>query len=93
MTQSVDCHNPLIFCSVSVSCCDGGGSGSEQKDKLDAFEFFRKFLVFGSTRLQWWHTCILTSGTKGLKHISRNTNQFLEPRLSLEHITNYNHTL
>lgn len=50
MTQSGDYHNPLIFSSVLVVVI-GNGSVSEQKEKLEAFEFFKKFLVFGSTRL------------------------------------------
>lgn len=59
MTQSADFHNPLMFCNsplaqeVFVAVIDnGGGSDSKQKDKLDTWKFFRKFLVLGFTRLQ-----------------------------------------
>lgn len=93
MTQSDEFHNPLIFCNLSLAqqvfiavIDNGGGSDSEKKDKLDTFKFFRKFLVVGFTRLQWGHAWVLTSGTRSLKHVSRNNDQYLEHRLPLEHI-------
>lgn len=57
--QSADFHNPLMFRNsplaqqVFVVVIDnGGGSDSEQKDKLDTYKVFRKFLVLGFTCLQ-----------------------------------------
>lgn len=55
----VDFHNPLILFTspfaeqalVAVTN-NSGGSDSEQKDKLETFTFFTKFLAFGFTKLQ-----------------------------------------
>ena len=55
----VDFHNPLIFFTspfaeqvLAAVTNNSGGSNGEQKDKLNTFKFFRKFLAFGFTKLQ-----------------------------------------
>ena len=93
MTQLDDFQNPLIFSNSPfaqqvVIIIEDSGDSKWTKGQTRYFQIFQKILgIWVHKTLQRRHAWVLASGMRNLKHVSRNTDQFLELRLRKELIT------
>ena len=82
------CFSVPPFAQQVVIIIEDSGDSKWTKGQTRYFQIFQKILgIWVHKTLQRRHAWVLASGMRNLKHVSRNTDQFLELRLRKELIT------